>query len=499
MQLVADKFYIWHNRIATLFSSILAVAILAFWFIPPLTALKLELGFSVVGLILSVVHIFYGVFLFKREARLNPWAGAIYGAMILALNLINLIHNSGQLESPYLIAWIILVTFSGMFGLYGVIGCSFLVTIYYILIETGPQANGQLSFIAAGAVLGTYVAGTIGYLFWRTKYIDTESQKVRQLTGQLKTKQQQAELLIHSIADGMIVVNTNNVVSLMNPAAAKLTEWAVEEAAGIDVHLVVKLLTEEGKDIDQPNNPFDMTFKQGKPVEQTLQLIGRNGAQRIVSLVVSPVVAGKDDQVTGAIAIMRDVSAARAEEKRRADFISTASHEMRTPVAAIEGYLALAMNDRVSSIDQKARSYLEKAHSSTQHLGKLFQDLLTSAKAEDGRLVSHPTAVEMGSFLEQLTDSLRFAAEKKGLLLDFVIGASAGTGGEKVVKPLYYVLVDPDRLSEVITNLFDNAVKYTESGKISIGLTGNKEVVQLYIQDTGPGIQIVVVLDEHNF
>lgn len=487
MQLVGETYYIWHNRIATAFSLLLSIAVVAAWAIEPLQKYSEPLGFSIVALILAIIHVLYGFFLFKREARLNPWAAAVYGAMLLTLNLINLIHNSGQLESWYVIPWAVLVFFSGLFGLYGVIGCSFLITIYYVLIETGPTASGQLSGLAIGSVFGTYIAGMIGYVIWRRKFIDTESQKVRQLTGQLRTKQQQAELLIQSIADGMIVVTPDGQVSLMNPAAAKLTEWTVEEASGIDVHLVVKLQTEEGKDLEQSENPFNAIFQKKEPIDQTLQLIGRGGAQRIVSVVVSPVLAGKEGEVTGAIAIIRDVSAARAEEKRRADFISTASHEMRTPVAAIEGYLALAMNERVSSIDMKARSYLEKAHSSTQHLGKLFQDLLTSAKAEDGRLVSHPTAVEMGGFLEQLTDSLRFAAEKKGLLLDFIIG-STSTAGERVVKPLYYVKVDPDRLSEVITNLFDNAVKYTESGKISIGLTGNKDVVQLYIKDTGPGI-----------
>jgi len=86
---------------------------------------------------------------------------------------------------------------------------------------------------------------------------------------------------------------------------------------------------------------------------------------------------------------------------------------MRTPVAAIEGYLSLALNPKVSRIDSKAREYLEKAHSSTQNLGKLFQDLLTSARAEDGRLISHPSVIEMGDYLQQLAEELRFAAQKK--------------------------------------------------------------------------------------
>jgi len=121
----------------------------------------------------------------------------------------------------------------------------------------------------------------------------------------------------------------------------------------------------------------------------------------------------------------------------------------------------------------------------------LFVDLLTSAKAEDGRLVSNPTVIEMGTFLEQVTDSLRFSVEKAGLLMEYVIGASqtsTSSGSERVIKPLYYVYTDPDRLREVITNLFDNAIKYTETGKISVGLTGNNEVVQFYIKDTGLGI-----------
>src|SRR5262249_49342780 len=88
---------------------------------------------------------------------------------------------------------------------------------------------------------------------------------------------------------------------------------------------------------------------------------------------------------------------------------------------------------------------------------------------------------------------LKFSAEKKGLVCDFRLGASSvidasSNTNQKVVKPLYYVLADPERLREVITNLFDNAVKYTEAGKITIGLTGNKSVVQFFIRDTGPGI-----------
>ena len=100
-------------------------------------------------------------------------------------------------------------------------------------------------------------------------------------------------------------------------------------------------------------------------------------------------------KVGGVIAVFRDVSEKHTEEQRRADFISTASHEMRTPVAAIEGYLALALNENVSKIDPKTRSFLEKANTSTTKHGQLFQNLVTSAKTEEGHLKNHPQVVEL--------------------------------------------------------------------------------------------------------
>ncbi|HVV25900.1 MAG TPA: ATP-binding protein [Candidatus Saccharimonadales bacterium] len=301
------------------------------------------------------------------------------------------------------------------------------------------------------------------------------------------------EVLINNIADGMVMIDSQQVVQLINPAAAAILGWYVNEATGLNIKNVMKLVDAKGQPLSEADNPFNKILKQHETLrENNAYLINRENKQLTISLAMTPLMSGQE--VTAAVATFRDVSEERAAEKQRADFISTASHEMRTPVAAIEGYLALALNDKVATIDNRARDYLEKAHESTQHLGQLFQDLLTSAKAEDGRLTSHPAPLELGDFLEKLTTDLRFSAEKKGLEMEFVVGssnvidASQNAGGEKTVRPLYYVYVDPDRLREVITNLFDNAVKYTPEGKVSIGLTGNDQVVQCYVKDTGPGI-----------
>ncbi|MDQ5886177.1 MAG: two-component system, OmpR family, sensor histidine kinase VicK [Patescibacteria group bacterium] len=102
----------------------------------------------------------------------------------------------------------------------------------------------------------------------------------------------------------------------------------------------------------------------------------------------------------------------------------------------------------------------------------------------------------MGTFLSHLSEDLRFSAQKKNLVIEFVVGISGANmnasselgGSTRVVQPLYNVYADPERLREVIANLFDNAVKYTDTGKISIGLTGDDDVVQIYVKDSGKGI-----------
>lgn len=313
------------------------------------------------------------------------------------------------------------------------------------------------------------------------------------LAADLQDEKLRSGIILNSIEDGVVLIDEKGIIRLFNPAAAKITGWPADEAMGIEWGTVIKLVNDKGEPYEQTTNPFVRVMSSEAPIrDNNATFASRNNKQLPISLSLTPLLDG-DKHVYAAVAIFRDVTQERQEEKQRSDFISTASHEMRTPVAAIEGYLALAMNEKVSTIDARARGYLEKAHDSTQHLGQLFQDLLNSAKAEDGRLTSHPVVVEMGEFLERLSNDLRFVAEKKGLNMEFVVGSNqtidaTATSSLNVVKPLYYVKADPDRLREVVTNIFDNAVKYTDAGKVTIGLTGDQNVVQFYVRDTGQGI-----------
>lgn len=496
MQRVANVWYRIYWGWTLLFSLVLIVAYYVTRQVSDLDLYQQMFSLSDTMLILASIHFLYstvGYWFVQRNG--NVPLATLISAMLFALILLHgVAETDGWATFVYIVPWIFAVAFNGVFGLALVLGGVLLTEVGVLMqADFDVRTIEACCWFLAGANAASALAAY--HFFWRARYINVQDRAVSQLSGMLQSNRQQSEILIQSIADGVIVINTEGKINLMNPAAAEMTEWPVQEATGVDAQLVVKLHKENGSEIIPEENPLTLVLKQKQHLNQTLQLEGRDGKKQVISLVISPVVL-PDSTVAGAVAVMRDISEQRVAEQQRAEFISTASHEMRTPVAAIEGYLALALNDKVSTIDGRARSYLEKAHASTQHLGKLFQDLLTSSKAEDGRLTNHPGVVEMGGFMQQLTDDLKFAAQKKGLLAEFVIGASDETidatsndaSTQHLIKPLYYVYVDPDRIREVITNIFDNACKYTESGKISIGLTGNDEVVQLYVRDTGPGI-----------
>lgn len=496
MHVVAKVWYRLYWAIVFTFASVVAVGCMLALYVP---GLKLPteifaLAPSTLGLALLVLG--YCATFYWLINRYDQAMAMLVGTMLLGLLLLDGLTLSYNQPGGwiYVAGWLVNMCFVGMYGYPMVLG-SILLSLSYALIITQFHATAttEQQWVLVG---GSAVIALLTHIFWRNKFADPIDRQLSQLTGMLRTKEELAAILIQSIADGVIVTNTDGKITLINRAAANMTGWTVEEAAGINIEQVFKVAKEKGEEIPKEEYPFTAVLSHKAFFNQVLQLTSRNGKKQVISLVISPVVTPKGE-VFGAVAVLRDISEQRAAEAQRGDFISTASHEMRTPVAAIEGYLALALNDKVSTIDSRARGYLEKAHSSTQHLGQLFQDLLTSSKAEDGRLSNHPTVVEMGSFLEQLAEDLRFGAQKKGLSTEFVIGSGAhdpidatqdASENAKMIKPLYYVYVDPDRVREVITNLFDNACKYTDQGKVSLGLTGNNEVVQLYIRDTGAGI-----------
>ena len=348
-----------------------------------------------------------------------------------------------------------------------------------------------MHYYLLGIIIVLAIAG-LAVLIYLLTLKSKKSSQAKQPSNTIAGDKNQLASIFSSIEDGLVLIDASGVITLINASAGNLTGWKVEDAIGIDIKLVVKLADSHGNIYNDQNYPFNYAMTTGQSIrDKNSELISRNNQKIPVGLSITPL-KDTNGRVNGAVALISNITTEKEQENRLVDFISTASHEMRTPVAAIEGYLSLALNNRVAAIDDKARGYLEKAQSETKHLGVLFQDLLTSAKAEDGRLSSHPEVVELGALIKSSAEEFKLINKKPNLRTDFVIGSAIQTNnaveGEHQVAPLYYVYIDPERIKEVITNLYDNAVKYTSQGSITIGLTGDNQTVQFYIKDTGTGI-----------
>ncbi len=181
------------------------------------------------------------------------------------------------------------------------------------------------------------------------------------LATSLRDEKLKSEIILNAIEDGVMLIDGQKTIQAFNPAAGKITGWAPKEAMGIGYESVMTLVDDKGVKSLAENNPFDQALLTKAIVRnQDIVLATRSKATLSLDITVSPLL-DSEGNMQGAVAVFRDISAEKQEGKQRAEFVSTASHEMRTPVAAIEGYLALALNEKVSTIDSKARNFLEKA------------------------------------------------------------------------------------------------------------------------------------------
>jgi len=305
----------------------------------------------------------------------------------------------------------------------------------------------------------------------------------------LKDERLSSDFILGAIEDGVVMVGRDNLILLINPGASRISGWPAEEALGLNFQNVLKLVTQKSEPCPPQSHPIAKTLASGSTARDSRAWLATRGGKTIpISLIVSSVLDENNHPTGNVVGIFRDISKERAEEEQRSDFVSTASHEMRTPLAAIDGYLALASNPKIASMDDVARKYVDKASEATKHLGQLFQDLLTSSRAEDGQLASFPAVVEIGETVEQVIEAGRLRAKERNLDMHYIVSADKDISGGKVIRPLYYSLVDPNRLREVLQNIIDNAIKYTSSGSVIVRLTGDHSVVQLQVSDTGPGI-----------
>ena len=298
-----------------------------------------------------------------------------------------------------------------------------------------------------------------------------------------------ANLVLNSIDEGVMIVHSSGIVVLVNPAAMRLLGTNDPNTVeNLQLASILNLENSEGVKIEDDVNPVLKAVTNGEIFEtRDLVLVSIQEQRRPVAISVVCTTTGQNERII----TLRDIARELEEEGEQAEFISTASHEMRTPVASIEGYLGLALNPKTATIDERARKYLEEAHASSKHLGRLFKDLLDVTRLDDKRIRVQLTPVEMTSTVRSIVNGQVPMMSEKGIHYTFGANAARSDNATRVINQEVYASVDIDFLREAVNNLVENAIKYTASGGgIWVNVRGDDDRVLINVTDTGIGISL---------
>ena len=275
--------------------------------------------------------------------------------------------------------------------------------------------------------------------------------------------------VISSIVDGIVALDFNKNVILLNKAAEEITGFSQSELIGRPIDQLVHLFSDTEEIL--PKIYCQPTFN------QTAKLVGKDGKEADVNFSTAQL-DGKIQTNVSCILILHDIAHEEELEKMKLDFVSMASHELRTPLTSIIGYLSVFLNENKDKVAKEEMDLLEKSLTSAQQLLVLVQNLLSVNKIEREQMTVSSETLDYLPIITKVVEDLKTQAVQKNIILNFNIPVN-----------LPKINGDAIRLPEVITNLIANAINYTNAGgKIDVSLEISPNEVTTTISDTGIGI-----------
>lgn len=287
---------------------------------------------------------------------------------------------------------------------------------------------------------------------------------------------------LHSIGDGVIVTDASGAIVFLNPVAASITGWPLEEAVDKPVTDVFKVRDEET--LAPIENPVIEVLRSRERVslDDNAVLVHRAGAAIPIDDSAAPI-RGKDDDIRGVVLVFRDVSRRRAAEKAliQADnakdqFLATLSHDLRTPLTAILGWTRLL---REGGLDRATEAEaLRTIEENAAAQADLIEDILDLTRIAGGKVALDRTDVDFTALLQDTTVSMHPALSAKHIAIDLRLPAQA-----------MVVSADRKRLRQILWNLISNAIKFSaDGGTIELEVKDGAGIVELNVIDHGIGI-----------
>ena len=307
--------------------------------------------------------------------------------------------------------------------------------------------------------------------------ITTMSQKLKAFrdlnVGKVIVEKQRSEAIVQSIADGIIVVDSELRIIAINPIAASIAN--VRSMLATNNHFL------DVFDNRQLYQHLRDTAETGTPpqLESDILTVEREQKTQYYKFAITPVVSEAED-VIGAILLLQDVTKLKELDNLKSEFVATASHELRTPLTGMLMSLNLLAETTEDKLSDSESELLDTAVEDVERLRSLVNDLLDLSKIESGKIELDFVDVKVDFLLNKAISALQIQAQQKEITL-----------AQQSLSKDIQVKVDANKIIWVLTNLIANALRYSDpGGEIKIGATHRNSWVEIFVTDNGAGIPL---------
>lgn len=304
---------------------------------------------------------------------------------------------------------------------------------------------------------------------------DVEEEK--ELTEREKDK---VDTILKSIGDAVFVVDKDLKIVLVNQVTVDICGLKEEELVGKKYSEVLRFVfqAEEGEK-EKVNDKFvNDAISTGKVQEMSNHtvLINKKGERIPVADSAAPLLNQKNE-IIGCVVVFRDVTHEYEIDKAKTEFVSLASHQLRTPLSAINWYSEMLTNGDAGKLTDEQKQYVDEIYKGNQRMVDLVNSLLNVSRIELGTFMIDPAPTDLVAMAQEVVKEQTPLITKKKLKV-------VESYGKDVPK----INVDPKLTRIIMQNLLSNAIKYTEKGQVEISLEKEKEDILIKVADTGLGI-----------
>lgn len=286
----------------------------------------------------------------------------------------------------------------------------------------------------------------------------------------------QADALFLSIGEGAITTDEEGNISRINQAALSILGLKEEDVVGKWFPGVIVAVDEDGKKIEPIHRPITRAIMRGKTISERAFYRDVNGRSIPVLLTVSPIIM--NNKPIGAVEVFRDISREYEIDQLKSEFISIASHQLRTPATAVKNFIGLLREGYAGELTDEQSQLIEQAYISNELQLEIVNNLLYAARADNNQVRLKLTRCNLVELLQECIAEQKDTIHKRGQHLI-------------VQLPIKNITTTMDRqfIRMMVENLLSNASKYTpDGGSLSLTLDEAKYFITLTVADTGVGI-----------